>query len=269
VSIVLASHGDAVIFGASGQHDSRSNSSKRPSNAMIDAKFYTPSRVRRRDRKGSGEDVDWRTQRGGSASLLALQSVALGSEDAFGVDTEGNLWMWDLRQRPCMAEAMTVAPLSGVSSDRSGSDVDRTIEQLVLPEEGWTTVAVGSGNLWGTDRSPAASIWQLRRTTSAERSRGQLTKWIAERWEELGQASCVACSPEHQAAIVNYQRPVPPSALPGESIAPIGCDEDSSDGEGQQNSKKASTMHEPTAATAGVREPVVAAVVPTEFQTCM
>mmetsp|Transcript_15998 Transcript_15998/g.28506 ORF Transcript_15998/g.28506 Transcript_15998/m.28506 type:complete len:1118 (+) Transcript_15998:208-3561(+) len=209
VSVVLAAHGDAVMFGAlSPQAMTHPDARGGPSGPKADtARFFTSSRVRRFERKDSGEDDDWQMQRGSGAAASRLLSVTLGAEEAFAIDAEGALWTWPLNgPRPCTAKAvfLSAAPLVGSPSGgrRSSASAALTVPTDDTLPSAWGTVAACSGcldTLWATDRSETSSLWKLRRSADT---------WHVERYEQLGQVSFVACGPEHEAAVVTYKRPV-------------------------------------------------------------
>lgn len=213
VSIVLASHGDAVMFGAlSPQALSHSDGRGASSAAKADAahtRFFTTSRVRREELKDSGDNDDWQMQRGGTgAAGPRLLSVVLGAEEAFSIDADGTLWTWPLSgPRPCTAKAarMSATPLPGTPAGGRRSSAVAALTSTVgadsIPSR-WSTVAAAAGCsdvLWATDRTETPCLWRLRRAASA---------WHVERFEALAQVSAVACGPEHQTAIITYKRPL-------------------------------------------------------------
>ncbi|CAE8599945.1 unnamed protein product [Polarella glacialis] len=197
VSIVLAAHGDAVIFGTCAVKGAGSSASQ------TDDRFFLPSRVRRNEaprRKTSDEreeTEDWQRQRGGSTSS-PLCSVALGSEQAFGVDKNGGLWVWPTAgPRPCFASPVQLALAAGNSARDAGSAAQFREARLGL---GAVSVAAKLGTVWAVDFSANRCLWQLTR------SPGSAEVWQAERSEQLAQASSVCCGPDHQAVIVTFQR---------------------------------------------------------------
>lgn len=206
VSLVLAGHGDAMLFGSPTAPATQSGGTafSAASAAGVPAVHYVPTRVRRRERKaatggcafasfahGSAnlEEEEWQTQRScgpGTSTGVPLENVAIGAEEAFAVDAEGTLWVFPLSgSRPCSADAVV------------------TRRNAVGPQA-FACVAVAErlGVVWALDRSRCACLWRLRRAGDA---------WKAERSEHIAQVRLVACSPEHQAAIVAYRRPALPS----------------------------------------------------------
>eukprot|EP00933_Yihiella_yeosuensis_P025677 TRINITY_DN19922_c0_g1_i2.p1 TRINITY_DN19922_c0_g1~~TRINITY_DN19922_c0_g1_i2.p1 ORF type:complete len:842 (+),score=205.10 TRINITY_DN19922_c0_g1_i2:1079-3604(+) len=185
ISIVLAVHGDAVIFGAC---------NSKGSGAVSDPRFFSPSRVRRTDaaiakRKSSAskqQDEEWEKQRG-SAISSPLVTVGVGAGEAFGVDRIGSLWVWSLvSSRPCFADSVSIRPSSG--------------GHVALAS---VTVAERLGVIWALDATQQRNLWKLNR--KKDETAGEV--WQAERSELLAQALQVCCGSEHHSVIVSLQRP--------------------------------------------------------------
>lgn len=197
VSVALAAHGDALVFGAP-------NRGPAP-----DTKAFLPSRVRRRGHNaGAEEEEEWQTQRAPALATASgpLQSIALGQEEAFGVDAAGTLWSWQLAgARPCCAHPVR---LRWSPSDH---------EAMLLAE---VAFAGRAGVLWARDASPSSFLWQLQRSGE---------EWVPKRSEQLAQAAAVACGPEHQVAVVAYRRP--PASLPVDWAGGRAVDDSDEDAE--------------------------------------
>lgn len=198
ISIVIAAHGDAIIFGTCGSGEGRSAAAREQGGwaAAADARFHLPSRVRRRGHTKSAdlaEEEHWQTKRSSatvSASGPPLRSVVLGAEEGFGVDTKGVLWTWPLLgPRPCCAEVLVPQVQEAANEPEP---------PLQLGSVSAIAVRERNGTLWAVDGSASACLWQLRRSSEG---------WRAERFEQLAQISSVACSAEHQAVLVTYRRP--------------------------------------------------------------
>lgn len=249
VSIVIAAHGDAVIFGAPLPPDGRGNTGRnRPAQASTsaDPKGSVPTRVTRRERKISGKDEEWQKQRGAATTLPPLKSVALGADDAFGIDTAGRIWTWPLQGlRPCVAEPLRYVVASSPSSmPFRGQPTSPSNQPALMPrpvEMVWSTIGCNINTIWATEDSLASSLWQVRHTTAADRKAGMCgsEEWIAERLEQLDQVSRIACGPEHQAAIVRYRRP-PPIATGTASVEYEAPDE-----EADESTSAAQTLKQP------------------------
>lgn len=184
VSIILALHGDAVIFGTCG--------TKKPTSGAVDARFFVPSRVRRllAKRKVSVDDADdWEQQKGSTAGS-PLTSVTVVTDTALGVDKAGTIWSWSLTStRPCFAEMVPIAP------GTSEAVLPSRISKIVAAER--------SGIVWALDETEHQSLWQLKRP----QHRSSAESLQIERSDQLAQAVDVACGSEHQAAIVVVKRP--------------------------------------------------------------
>jgi len=212
VSVVLASHGDAVLFGCPA-NDARSTAAGGTAPYMAaDLNFHLPVRVRRRIRKCSSQSVnddideDWQQARGSGVGS-PLRTVALSADSAFAIDASGVLWVWPLRgPRPCTAEIAKLLPQPPVSPGASSGKASTGTcpEDLLCLSAGISSVAVADrlDALWVTDRSSSACLWRLSRFAAAS--------WHVQRDEHLTQVSSIMCGPQNQAAVVSYRRPPPP-----------------------------------------------------------
>ncbi|CAJ1347668.1 unnamed protein product [Effrenium voratum] len=230
ISVCLVStHGDALMFGgspvASTAADIRS----------LDPRFFVPGRIRRKEPDPfESQDRDWQVQRGG---LAPLQWVTVSDSEAFGIDTEGAVWVWATALRPAVAELVPVslkrAVRARLPSNELGLDgefvlVDGEMSQELtesssvppsplMPSAGYDDVEkVGiselgfsfkAGAAWAVDDSEAGHLWRLKRP----KAKGW---WAAERYEYLAQVSCFACGPEHQAAVTSFTAPPLPAREP-------------------------------------------------------
>eukprot|EP00927_Polykrikos_kofoidii_P040106 TRINITY_DN34340_c0_g2_i1.p1 TRINITY_DN34340_c0_g2~~TRINITY_DN34340_c0_g2_i1.p1 ORF type:complete len:1135 (+),score=188.53 TRINITY_DN34340_c0_g2_i1:3-3407(+) len=218
VNVVLTGQGDAVLFGAPGQvaADGRgvTASGRTTAASTPDARFYLPSRVRRRDRSASDptttahEGDGWQKQHRTLAGGFQFRSVALGTEEAFGVDSDGCLWCWPLTgSQRCIAEVATLmpAPQKLASPNLSFCETPTKSACALNVPRSCDAIAVSSslGAVWIID-TVDARLWQIRR------SAGSL---YAEPYDHLGPVSFLACGSEHIAATVRYKRPAQTSSI--------------------------------------------------------
>lgn len=216
VSIVLASHGDAVIFGGSAVVASSQGSAA--GRATPDPKFFVPIRVRRREGTGGrgralsgtiggadAEEEEWQTCRGGSASTSPLRCVAFTTEEVLAVDSFGTLWTWHMQApRPCFAEAQDVVTIAAnPKSSPQMAPQGSTLAEERAPSFGFSSLAVADkvDTIWAIDRSACSCLWRLRRPAGSDGS------WYAERHEQLAQVVFITCGPQHHSACIAYRRP--------------------------------------------------------------
>lgn len=231
--VMISQHGDPVIFGVG---SAGANKGPPP-----DAKAFLPSRVRRRGRTSAGaeDDEDWQTQRMTAGARMKL--VSFSATESFGVDSGGTIWTWPLAgQRPCFAEPLQVLP--GDNHTMADLTPLRTASTVAVVERGNT--------LWVTDGSPGAGLWQLRGSTSSG--------WRAERCEQLSQVALLSASPEHQAAVVHYQRLVEPPKKPvPQSLEADGQESDSDEDDDDEEEEDDENAAAETACPAGFRMKVL------------
>jgi len=236
MSVALVGHGDAVVWGAppmqdfKGQAGGSTSSSRGGCTAKIgaaepvDPRLCVPTRVRRKERKVSGDsrphsgasatigrlpaasrgeeggdvEEEWQFQRGAAGSGVApIRSVVLTADYAFAADADGFLWTWSCRaQRPCFAEPVYIT----TAKSHGDYDLVPPLAQLAGPDR--------LGGVWAISGQASANLWRLEQDGEG---------WNAERYPRLAQVSHLQCSGEHQAAIVTYRRPRK------EAIATIGA----------------------------------------------
>jgi len=255
VSIVIAAHGEAMIFGvplatapngalpggavtSSGGGAAKGRSGAATAGA-VETRQYVPTRIRFTGWKSCGDpadDEEWQTQRGGGSACMwpcvPLSSVALGPDDAFGIDANGAIWTWSLRgPRPCSADAvaLTLSPQQPPASDAPAM----------------ISIAGCADNLWAVGCAADAPLWRLKRLP------GESQVYLAERYEQVAQVTFIACGPEHQAAVVTYLRPR--EALPqitrekkcghGGSDATGQDEEEDEEEEGKKEEVEEKTVH--------------------------
>mmetsp|Transcript_19641 Transcript_19641/g.34784 ORF Transcript_19641/g.34784 Transcript_19641/m.34784 type:complete len:1082 (-) Transcript_19641:7-3252(-) len=195
VSAVIGEHGDAIMFGAKSTD----------SGPVTDPKSFLPHRVRRnmmQTRKGSN-DEEWQMQKSSPSTYAPLCSITIGSEEVFGVDESGILWVWStVAPRPCSAEHAVLISNVGSPFSTKASTLGFGQGDTSVPT-GLKSIGIAerAGTIWAVDNSRFHCMWQLKRVRQAG-----IQTWRAERSEFLAQVSGLCCGPEHQAAVVSFKR---------------------------------------------------------------